>query len=460
MGFIQDNTGDVMRLAQIIKVINKYKLNQGLTPENVCGACKELGTAFIKMGQMLSIHPEVIPIEYCQALSELRTDAVKLTTAQMRDIVEEELGQPWYNIFSEFKPFPIGAASMAQVHEATLVDGRHVAVKIQRPDAKRILEQDIRLGKKAFSFIKIKAIQDIMYLINNALDETLRVGLEELDFIHEAENMDKIKENSKEMKFIKVPEVYHEYVTTNVLVMEYIGGCDISDHETLLKNGYDLNEICQKLIRSYIKQFAEDLFFHADPHAGNIKICDGQICWLDLGMMGEISIDQADGLRMCMRALLINDYEEFTDGALKLMGYQGEHPQRLELASKFKSFVDVYRKQTIQEMNVTGTVFVDMMQIGTDYNIIIPRSLTMYGRSLLTMEGTVADLDKDINLEKILAKHLAAYSIATSTGSGLAKKLSHKKLVSGTKLKYNKYAPTEEEIKEAENVENEELIPD
>ena len=451
--------GDARRLGEILRVANKYKVTQGLTPEKVVAIFRELGTAFIKVGQLLSLHPEVLPKAYCKALESLRNSAPTITAFQIREIIDEEYGRPWNTIFSRIVGVPVGSASIAQVHEAYLTDGTRVALKVQRPDSYRMMEQDVRLLKKALTVLKIKQLEPIMWLVNNALDETWRVAQQELDFRREAENIDRMREILEPMEFAYAPQVFHELTTENVLVMEFIDGIELSDQEGLRAAGYDLSEICQKLIRSYIKQWAEDLFFQADPHSGNIRICDGRVVWLDLGMTGQLTDREAEALHHCMHGIWKNDVAEFTDWGLVLFGYSMDHPQKAEIRKDFTAFLDKYRVQSIREMNETGDIFVELIQIGAKYEIEIPMSLTMYGRSLLVMEGTVSDLDDTTDLADIIGKHLAAYAIGDGAAGRIARKLSHRKLCSGGRLRHNAepYDAAADEVRDSELLSEEEF---
>ena len=449
--------GDARRLGEILAVANKYKVTQGLTPEKVCNIFKDLGTAFIKTGQLLSLHPEVLPKEYCKALETLRSAAPALTTMQIRDIITQEYGKSWDKIFSRIMPFPVGCASIAQVHEAYLLDGTRVAVKVQRPDSYQMMEQDIRLLKKAISVLKLRQLDGLLVFLNNALDETWRVAQQEMDFFKEAENIERLDKILEPIAYATVPKVYHDYTRKNVLVMEFIDGYDLSDQKSLLAQGYDLSEICQKLIRSYIKQWAEDLFFQADPHSGNIRIRDGEIVWLDLGMMGQLSDAEAEALHHCMHGIWKNDVPEFTRWGLTLFGYEQNHPQLADMERDFGAFLDKYRVQSIREMNETGDIFVELFTLGLKYGVEIPMNLTMYGRSLLVMEGTVSDLDDKTDLADIIGKHLAAYAIGDGPAGKIARKLSHNKLCSGGLLRCNANAgEAEEEISDRELISEEE----
>lgn len=448
--------GDARRLGEILAVANKYKITQGLSPEKLYNIFKELGTAFIKIGQLLSLHPEVLPKNYCTELEKLRNAAPTITAAQIREIISEEYGKPWNTVFSRISGVPVGSASIAQVHEAYLLDGTRVAVKVQRPDSYQMMEQDTRMMKKALSVLKLSQLKDMMYLVNNTLDEIWRVAQEELDFIQEADNLEHLAEILSPMEFAYVPSVYREYTTKNVLVMEFIDGYEITDHEGLLAAGYDLSEICQKMIRSYIKQWAEDLFFQADPHSGNIRIRDGQVVWLDLGMMGRLSETQAEALHHCMHAIWRNDPSEFAEWGLVISGYPGDHPVKPSLEKDFEPFLNKYRVQSIREMNETGDVFIDLFQIMAKYKVDLPMSLTMYWRSLLVMEGTVSNLDKNTDLADILGRHLAAYAIGDGAAGRIARKLSHNRLCSGSRLHYNAYQAEEQEKTDEELLSEEE----
>ena len=162
--------------------------------------------------------------------------------------------------------------------------------------------------------------------------------------------------------------------------------------------------------------------------------------WLDLGMMGHLTDREAEALHHCMHGIWKNDVAEFTDWGLVLFGYSMEHPQKAEIRKDFTAFLDKYRVQSIREMNETGDIFVELIQIGAKYEIEIPMSLTMYGRSLLVMEGTVSDLDDTTDLADIIGKHLAAYAIGDGPAGRIARKLSHKKLCSGARLRWSENA--------------------
>ena len=397
---------DTRRLIEMVKVISKYKVTQGISPEKFCDMLKELGPTYVKLGQLLSMHPEVIPMEYCRKLESLRTDASRLVTAQIRDIISEEYGRPWTSVFSRIMPFPLGAASIAQVHEAILLDGTRVAVKIQRPDLYATMERDVRLLKKALGIVKIKNINDVVDL-SDTIEEMWKVAQEEMDFVREAENIRTLRRNCEGIEYVYCPKVYEELSTKNVLVMEYIGGFELNDLDAMEAEGYDRNEVCTKFITNFIKQFAEDRFFHADPHPGNVRVWNGRIVWLDMGMMGHLSKEDAELVKACMRAIVSNDYVTFADSVLNIC----DHDPNIDMPAfyeRMKQYLGKYRIISMDEMSSTVDIFADLYRISRDFRIVVPTTYTMFWRSMSIMEGTVTELSPETDLTAIIGKHLAA----------------------------------------------------
>lgn len=437
----QEFAGDTKRLFEIIRVLSAHKVVQGVTPEGLCEIFKELGPTFVKLGQLLSMHPEIVPMEYCKKLESLRTSAEQLVTAQMREIISEEYGKPWNTVFERILPFPLGAASIAQVHEAILKDGTHVAVKIQRPDIYETMERDVRLLKAALGVVKIKKLSDVMD-INDCIDEIWFAAQEEMDFLREAENIRTLRQNNEGIKYVYCPKVYDELTTKNVLVMEYIGGFELNDTAAMEELGYDAQEVCTKFINNYIKQFAEDRFFHADPHPGNVHVCDGRIVWLDLGMMGRLTEKDAELVSLCMRAIVSNDYVSFADNVLMIC----EHDPDIDMETyydRMQKYLDKYRIVSMEEMSSTVDIFADLYRIARDYRIKIPKSMTMFWRSISIMEGTVSQLSPETDLTAIIGKHMAAQALVSGVAGSITKKISHRRLISGDKLRYNGYAAAE-----------------
>lgn len=453
----EQTSSDGKRLLEIIRVLSQHKITQGMTPEKLCSICKELGATFVKIGQILSLRPDMLPKDYCEALATLRTDAEHMITAQIREVISDEYGQSWHKVFENISAYPLGSASVSQVHEGYLLDGTHVAVKVLRPNTYSLMERDIRLLKKALAVLRFTSIGRI-FDINEALDEVWETAQEELDLLQEADNIERVSENMREVAYVRCPAVYREYCTKNVLVMEYIGGYELSDLESLRSAGYDTKEICRKLTRNYIKQVVEDRFFHADPHTGNLRILDGQIVWLDMGMMGKISEEQADAIFQVMHGVLINDDEQYTLGALKICGYGEDFPRMEELRAALRGYSDQYRTLNLKKMSSTSGIVTDALDIAVEYGVQIPKSFTMLARSLLIMETLATELDEDTDIAAILGKHLLVQTSGDGFAASVAKKMSHRKLVSGSLMRHGDavYEEPEEEDEKDVSVPDEE----
>lgn len=276
------------RTKEMTAVLKKYKLTHGLTPEKFRLILQELGPTYIKLGQIMSLHSDILPKEYCEELMKLCSDVEPMPFEQVEAVIDASFGYSWKDVFASIDKKPLGAASIAQVHRATLKTGEQVVVKVQRKGIHEVMSKDMALLHRAVKLvppISIKGIVDF----DMVLDEMWAVAQEEMNFLLEASNIEEFASNNRDVAFVATPKLYRKYTTSHVLVMEYIKGFNIDDKEGLLKDGYDLEEIGSKLIDNYIGQVIEDGFFHADPHPGNVKIRDGKIVWIDMGMMGRLS---------------------------------------------------------------------------------------------------------------------------------------------------------------------------
>ena len=322
---------EAKRFAEIVAILQKHHLVQGLTPEKVRDIFVDLGPTFVKFGQILSMRSDILPKEYCLALETLRTDVTPMPLTEVEHILTQAYARPWQEVFSDIGIRPLGSASIAQVHAATLTDGQRVVVKVQRPDLYEIMSRDVRLLKRAAVLLKYTPLASALDF-HAVLDEIWRTVQEELDFTIEADNIAEFKRLNDGVAYADCPATFPEWCTKNVLVMEYIGGHQIDDAAGLRADGYDLNEIAVKLVHNYIRQITVYRFFHADPHPGNIRMQDGKIVWLDLGMMGRISPREAELYMGIIRTIYEQDVPALTDTLLSL-GQYTRMPDRSPSAS-------------------------------------------------------------------------------------------------------------------------------
>lgn len=384
-------------------VLKKYKITQGLTPEKLRLILQELGPTYIKLGQIMSLHSDILPKEYCEELMKLCSDVEPMPFEQVEEVLYESFGCKWNEIFSRIDKKPLGAASIAQVHYAVLKNGDEVVVKVQRKGIHDIMSRDITMLHKAVRLVPPVPIKGIVDF-DMVLDEMWAVAQEEMNFLTEASNMEEFARNNKDIVFAATPCLYREYTTSCVLVMEYIDGYRIDDKENLQKDGYDLNEIGSKLVDNYIKQVIEDGFFHADPHPGNVHIRDGKIVWMDMGMMGRLSECDKKEIGKAVTGIALNDIGMIQDAVLAVGDFRGE-PDTARLYKDIRMLIDKYGNQEMGQIDVA--VFMqELMEIMKTNKIALPHGFTMLARGLTQMEGVLADIAPSINMVEIAAARL------------------------------------------------------
>jgi len=395
---------DAERFRQIVSILAKHHLGKGLTPQKLRSILEDLGPTFIKLGQVLSMRSDVLPAPYCRELAGLRADVTPMPVESVTGILEQEYGCPWQEIFAQMEPVPLGSASIAQVHLARLTNGEQVVVKVQRPGIYETMAQDINLLKRAARLSRFTAAGSAVDF-SMVLDELWNAALGELDFLSEARNLKEFRTNNRNVAYVDGPAVWDKLTTRHVLVMEYIHGVPIDDLASLRADGYDLDEIGAKLAENFIKQIVEDRFFHADPHPGNIRIREGQIVWLDLGMMGRISSRDGGLLNRGIRAVAENDVEALTDIILA-MGAYTEMPDRLLLGNDIDNFLAKYRQIPLADMNL-GSMMEECLGIANKHGISMPGGMTMLMRSVITIEGVLSVVSPGTNILKIMSLHVS-----------------------------------------------------
>ena len=245
------------RLKEITSVLHKHEISRGVTPEKLRLILEELGPTYIKLGQIASMHSDILPKKYCDELMRLRSEVAPMPFEKVQEVLEEAYGCPYTEVFEQIGPIPQGSASIAQVHRAVLKTGEKVVVKVQRKGIYDIMSRDIGLLHKAVRLLPPISMKGLVDL-DMVLDELWTVTQEEMNFLIEAANMEEFSRKNEDIAFVGTPALFKEYTTTHVLVMEYIDGFGIHEKERLLEEGYDLKEIGTKLVDNYIKQVMDD----------------------------------------------------------------------------------------------------------------------------------------------------------------------------------------------------------
>lgn len=394
---------NITRIREILSVIRKHHIQDGLTPVKTREMIEELGPTFIKLGQIMSMRNDLIPQEYCKELEKLRASIAPLSFSTIHSLIEEEIQRPLDEVFQDIDFHPIGSASIAQVHLAHLLDGQCVVLKVQRPHIHEIMEADVRILHKFPRLLKMITGTGDLIDYRSIIDELWQTSQTEMNFLNEAHNMDVFACHQKDIHYIEVPHVYHEYTTNHLLVYSYVDGIPIDECDKLTHLGYDLDEIALKMADNCCKQIFDDGFFHADPHPGNLLIDEGKIAWIDFGMMGTVSTYTQHILSMALQALIEDDIYDLEEAFLMLVTPDHEIDQ-VQLIGQLKGIVNEYKSKSLSDYN-----FSDLIQrcfdIVKSNEIVIPTELTLLCRCLVTLEGTLEKISPDTNLIEILINH-------------------------------------------------------
>ena len=419
----------IKRLNEIVRIIRKYHLIKHSTPESMRDALEELGPTFIKIGQIMSSRPDLVPKIYCDELKKLRSQVKPMTYGEIIDILNKEYAGDVDKIFLSIEEKPIGSASIAQTHKAVLRNNENVVIKIQRPNVQDLMAEDITVLKSAIKLLHVDSIFSNIIDINAFLDEMYATALEEMDFIIESKHMKKFADYNKSINYLKQVKVYNEYCTKNVLVMEYIGGCNINDITYLNENGYDIDEISEKLADNYVKQAIDDGYFHADPHSDNIKIENGKIVFLDYGMMGTINVRYRNLLEKCLIAIANNDYNEVAN-VLKAIDTNSSYVDQMQLKNDIKKVLDKNKTAELADINVKDFA-ADMFLMLNRHKITLPRDITMLIRGIVVLAGLLEEINPKLSLMIVLKNHV---DISKSLNANTIKKYLLKSAKSGANL--------------------------
>jgi ubiquinone biosynthesis protein len=376
----------------------------GDAPEALACDLEKLGPTFVKLGQVLSSRPDLLPESYREALTRLQDNVKPFPFPDVQRIVEEELGARLSKAFSVFEETPIAAASLGQVHRAALRDGRVVAVKVQRPDIAKTVATDL------------EALEEIAQFLNNRTDAArrydfvgivaeFRMALEaELDYVREAANLRLIGQNLEEFEVIVVPQPVEGYTSTRVLTMDYISGTKVTQIPPVVALELRRDVLADSLIRAYLKQVVIDGVFHADPHPGNVFVTDeGLLALIDLGMIGRLSPQMQDRLLKLLLAISEGRGEEAAEVAVTL-GEKLPDFNEAGFRRAISTLVGRIGHQSIGEFQI-GRVFLELSTLINDNAMRAPTELTMLGKMLLHVDEVARALDPTLDVNECVRKN-------------------------------------------------------
>lgn len=393
------------RLRQILSILRRERLVQGLSPQKLRRILEQLGPTFVKIGQILSMREDLLPRAYCEELSLLRASVEPMPFELVRRMLEEELGPERLAQVAWIDPAPLGSASMAQAHRALLLpDRREVVLKVQRPGIEKTMGEDIGLLKRAAALMGV--VPGIGETIDfpRVLEEMWRVTREELDFLIEASHLERFRQLHAGIAYTACPRVERAFTTARVLAMEYIDGIRIDEVDALTAAGYDMAEIGAKLAESYIKQVMDDAFFHADPHPGNLCIRGGQIVWMDMGMMGTLSRRDQALIKKAFMGVANHDVGAVKEVVLTL-GAARAPVNHAQLYGDIDLLILRYAGLELKEMNL-GAILQELLEMAQRHAIALPPGVSMLMRGLMTIEGLIERCAPETSFLMVAKAHL------------------------------------------------------
>ena len=404
---IKDKTSH-KRMNEIVRIMRQYKVLHGLTPEQAVEVLQALGPTYVKIGQLASNRSDLLPKAYCDAFEKLRDDANPMPFDVVIEQIDRAYGKSWHEVFASIDPVPLGAASIAQVHKATLLDGTTVAVKVRRPGVAESMAEDIMLMKHllALGEFASNSHRDILLSLEGFIEEIERTTASEVNFTSELHNLMRFHDELADEEGVTSPVAYPQYSCESVLVMEFVQGTEISHTEELRQQGIDVNALARRVCQSYVTQVLDDGFFHADPHPGNILVRDGEVVWIDLGMVGTLTVSERMLVGKVFTAVATDNAYLLKEAVMGLVHVLGpvDHGALLEALSRLLA---EYSTAEMKEINV-GTVLTEVIEVLRGQNMMMTSSVTMLARGFVTIEGVIAQVAPDISVIEIVSKHVIA----------------------------------------------------
>ena len=364
---------------------------------------EKLGPTFVKLGQLLSTRVEMMPQAYIEALTRLQDKVEPFSFGEVEQIVASELGVRLSKAFSDFESEPMAAASLGQVHKARLRNGRQVAVKVQRPQIRERMIEDLDALEEIAEFLDGHTEFGKRYEFGEMLDQFRKSLLRELDYRQELNNLTTLRENLQEFESIVVPEPITDYSTSKVLTMEYVHGRKVTDLSPLGRMEFDGQALAEEVFRAYLEQILVNGFFHADPHPGNVFLTDDyRIALIDLGMVGRIMPGLQEQLLQLLLAIAEGRGDDAADIAIKV-GDKKDNFDEVQFRRRISEIVAKQQGANVENMQV-GRLVLEVTQVSGENNIRVPSELTMLGKTLLNLDQvgrTIApDFDPNASIRR------------------------------------------------------------
>jgi predicted unusual protein kinase regulating ubiquinone biosynthesis (AarF/ABC1/UbiB family) len=362
-----------------------------------------LGPTFIKLGQLLSTRPDVLPPEYVDVLTDLQDRVPPADWENARVVLEEELG-PVDDVFDDFDREPISGASLGQVYTAQ-VEGEPVAVKVRRPGIEELVEADLRVVRWTLPVVARFVGEGRAFSLRSLADEFSKTIREEMNYDREAEMLTEIRANFADDPAVAIPPVYDDYSSSRVLTMQYISGTKISNVEELERKGIDRSRVAETLERTYLQMIIEDGVFHADPHPGNLAVRDdGTVVFYDFGMSGRVDEFVQQKIVDFYVAVANQDIDAILDALIE-MGTLSPEADRATMAEVMELAIQDARGESIETYRVQQIVG-KVEDTIYEFPLRLPSNLALVLRVATVVEGVCVTLDPDFDFISVATEYL------------------------------------------------------
>lgn len=376
------------------------------TPEELAEDLRKMGPTYVKLGQLLSTRPDMLPKPYLEALADLQDEGEAIPYEEVEEIFKEEIGERISKAFETFEKEPVASASIGQVHIATLRSGKKVAVKVQRPGVRKRFVEDLEtlmtISEQAEKYSKAAR----NFSIHDIIEELRYILLQELNYIQEAKNLELLKENMKEFKNLFIPAPIKDYYSQRILTMEYVEGQKVTSVSKLVLMDLPRKELVDDLVKGYLKQITVDGFAHADPHPGNVHLTpDHRLALMDLGMVARFGNQMQEMILKIMVSLGNHEGDKMVDILLEMSEYDEKKADTKNFRKLVNRMVQENKNSKASELK-TGQLILKSNQIAAQNLIHLPAELTILGKILLNMDQIVAFLSPDYDLEKTIRNYV------------------------------------------------------
>ena len=387
--------------------LERKELRRLPSPQRIRLALEELGPTFVKLGQMISVRPDLVPPDFIHELAKLQDEVPPFKVELARQVIAAELGTPVEVAFDYFEDKPIAAASIAQVHRARISGGEEVVVKIQRPNIRSSIETDIGILFDLAELLERQLPESRLYNPTGIVEEFAQTIRKEMDFIREGQSIDRFQRNFASDETIYIPKVYWHLTTARVVTIEFIDGIKCSEMDAIRESGLDPKQIALNGANAILRQVFEFGFFHADPHPGNIFVLPGNvIAPLDFGMMGRLDEELRAQIASLLQAVVNKDMAL----ALRVFSKMGMIEVSTDLRTlklDLDDLLDRYYQVPLQQIQIS-TVMNEIMGLVRKHGIRAPTDLVLMAKALATVEGIGYELDPDFDFIAVAKPYVRA----------------------------------------------------